>query len=141
MIPSRFRIPLVAVLVAIGLASGIAVQVNGAPEAPQWRNLTAEEGRTLLSLARDFHPEEEEARYLQCMQRVDAAAADPEQKAQMQEALSLAVGGVRRMGYTSYADITDDYERRRLAKMLAEGQWMRGFRKGLGECLSRGTPQ
>jgi hypothetical protein len=134
---SRFRIPVIAVLVALGLASGIAVRVNGASEAPQWRNLTAEEGRTLLSLARDFHPDEEDARYIECMQPVDAAAADPEQKALMQEALSLAVGGVRRMGYTSYADITDDYERRRLAKMLAEGQWMRGFRADFGKCLER----
>ena len=37
--------------------------------------------------------------------------------------------------YAQALDATYDYERRRLSKMIAEGQWMRGFRSDLGRCL------
>ena len=55
----------------------------------------------------------------------------------MHEALALVEGAVRRMGYPSYAAITDDYERMRLAKMLAEKAWMKQFRIDVGQCPDR----
>jgi hypothetical protein len=131
----RPRIPLITALLGIGFALGILVSMNGSADTRALRNLSADEGRTLVALAQDFFPDEEEARYRECIVPVDAAMADPAQKAQMQDALSLVLGGARRMGYSSYPEITDDYERQRLAKMIAEGQWMRGFRSDLGRCL------
>jgi hypothetical protein len=131
----RPRIPLITALVAVGFALGVLLSMNGSADTPTFRNLSLDESRTLTALAQDFFPDQEEARYAACIAPVDAAIADPAQKAQMQDALSLVLGGARRMGYSSYPDITDDYERRRLAKMIAEGQWMRGFRSELGKCL------
>jgi hypothetical protein len=134
----RPRIPLITALVAIGFALGVLLSMNGSADTPTFRNLSPDESRTLIALAQDFFPDQEEARYAACIAPVDTAIADPAQKAQMQDALSLVLGGARRMGYSSYPDITDDYERRRLAKMIAESQWMRGFRSELGKCLGVG---
>jgi hypothetical protein len=49
----------------------------------------------------------------------------------------MVEGAVRRMGYRSYTEISDDYERLRLAKMLGEKQWMKQFRVEVGQCLDR----
>jgi hypothetical protein len=40
------------------------------------------------------------------------------------------------MGYKQYADITDDYERLRLAKMLGERGWLKQFRTDVTACLA-----
>jgi len=50
----------------------------------------------------------------------------------------MAEGAARRMGYKTYLGISDDDERERLAKMLAEGRWMRQFKKSLEACLKAG---
>jgi hypothetical protein len=108
-----------------------------------FENLTAEQGRTLLALARDFDAEGEERpgpAYAACVARYDAEAADPADRVQMEESFQLIVGAVRRMGYQQYADISDDYERLRLAKILGERGWLKRFRTEVIVCLAARQP-
>jgi len=108
---------------------------------PGFENLTADEARTLLSLARDFDSEEERPQpaYQICLAPFDAQATDAAKREQMQEALKMVQGASRRMGYLNYADITDEYERLRLAKMLGERGWLKQFRTDVTACLA-GAP-
>jgi hypothetical protein len=132
------RITLRAVLVA---ASAGLVLPAAAGSAADWtaslQNLTPAQGRTLLALARDFfqHPELPDGPYTVCIEPYDKAAADPQAKASLEESMDLVDGATRRMGYGSYADISDEYERLRLSKMLAEGRWLRQFKKSVEQCL------
>jgi hypothetical protein len=128
--PSR---PLAAALVAL-----FAVLAPGAAQAQEgFRNLTADQAQTLVSLARDFLRDEDTPaeRYRACLVPLDGRVGDPQHKERMDEALKVVEGAVRRMGYSRYPDITDDYERRRLGKMLGEGAWMREFRAEMSKCL------
>lgn len=102
------------------------------------KNLSAKDGRTLFAIAHDLFPGQSfsDARYTACIDAFDDAAADPAEKAAAEEAMSLVVGAARRMGYHSYEDIADEQERLRMARMLAEGRWMRRFKKGMEECLN-----
>ena len=101
------------------------------------KHLTPTQGRTLLHLTRDFFQHEElaDSHYTRCIDPYDAAASDPQTKETIDESLKLVEGASRRMGYTAYTEISDDYERLRLAKMLAEGRWLRQFKKGVQQCL------
>jgi hypothetical protein len=121
-----------------GLLIGIGpLAATGGDWTAGLHHVTPQQARTLLALARDFfpHPELSDAHYTVCITPVDAAAADPQAKASMEDAMEVVEGATRRMGYTSYPDISDEYERLRLSKMLAEGRWMRQFKKSLEQCL------
>jgi hypothetical protein len=132
-------ITLRAVLVAA--SAGLLLAAAGSGGAADWvaslQNLTPAQGRTLLALARDFfqHPELSDSHYTVCIDPYDRAAADPQTRVSVEESMDIVAGATRRMGYGSYAEITDEYERLRLSKMLAEGRWLRQFRKSLEQCL------
>ena len=123
-------------LMAVALLA--AAQSMAAPAA-KFTNLTAEQAQTLLALAHDYHPRDgvAESHYLNCVVPYDMQAANAQDKQRIDESLLMVEGAVRRMGYRSYAEISDDYERLRLAKMLGEKQWMKQFRVEVGQCLDR----
>jgi hypothetical protein len=133
---SWLRVWIARVVMALALLG--AAQAMGQP-AVKFTHLTAEQAQTLLALARDYHPREgvAESHYTSCIAPYDMQAGNAQDRHSMDEALVLVEGAVRRMGYPSYAAITDDYERMRLAKMLAEKQWMKQFRADVGQCLDR----
>jgi len=119
------------------LLSVAATSASGADWAASLRNLTPAQGRTLLALARDFfqHSELSDSNYTVCIDPYDNAAADPQVRTSLEESMDLVEGASRRMGYGSYAEISDEYERLRLSKMLAEGRWLRQFKKSVEQCL------
>ena len=123
------RLTLLTLLLACALAQADA----------GFENLTADQARTLLSLAHDFDSEEErpQSAYRTCLAPYDARAKDPAQLEQMQDALKIVEGAARRMGYPNYPDITDEYERLRLAKMLGANGWLKQFRNEVTACLAR----
>jgi hypothetical protein len=104
---------------------------------PAFENLTPEQGRALLALARDFDAQEdhEAAAYDRCVARYDAQARDPGGRQPIEEALKMVKGAARRMGHERYADISDQDERLRLAKMLSERGWLKSFRAEISACL------
>jgi len=129
-------------VVLVGCVASIPTFAKEAAPATQaWaaglKNLTPQQGQTLLQLARDLFPNPElaDSNYTACVDPFDVAAGDPQAKAEMEEALKTVEGASRRMANTAYIDISDDEERLRLAKMLADGRWMRGFKKSIGACL------
>lgn len=101
------------------------------------KNLTPQQGLTLLVIARDLFPHDEiaDSKYTACIDPVDTAAADPQEKAAVEDAMLMVAGATRRMGYQVYTEISDVDERMRMSKMLADGRWMRKFKKSVGECL------
>jgi hypothetical protein len=123
------------------MASIAVVAKETAPVTQAWaaslKNLTPQQGLTLLQLARDLFPNPElaDSSYTQCIDPYDAAASDPQAKADMEEAFKTVEGASRRIANTAYINISDEDERLRLAKMLADGRWMRGFKKSVGACL------
>jgi hypothetical protein len=121
--------------VAIWLA---AVPLAYSGTTAELQNFTAQQASTLLSIARDLFPQPglNEADFQRCLAGVDAAVTE-EERAAIAEAMSVVDGALRRMGYRAYEDISDEYERVRMAKMLAEGRWMRGYRKSMEQCLNR----
>jgi hypothetical protein len=100
------------------------------------KNLTPEQGQTLLKVARDLFPHQElaDSSYTVCIDPYDAAALDPRAKAEIQDGLKTVEGASRRIANTAYVNISDDDERIRLAKMLADGRWMGGFKKTVAAC-------
>jgi hypothetical protein len=120
-------------LLALPLACALAQADTG------YQNLSPQQARTLLSLARDFDAENERppAAYQLCIAPFDAQAQDPAQREQMLDALKVVDGAARRMGYPNYPDITDEYERLRLAKMLGANGWLKQFRTQVTACLAR----
>lgn len=139
-LPLRRASLLVTVLAGV-LVSTAAVSNEAAQAAKAWtaglENLTPEQGQTLLKIARDLFPHQglADSNYTVCIDPYDVAASDPQVKADVQDALKTVAGASRRMANTAYVDISDDAERVRLAKMLADGRWMRGFKKAVGACL------
>jgi hypothetical protein len=130
-------------LVVLSILAACAGALLAARADTNFQHLTAEQGRTLLALARDFDPEDEareESAYAACVARYDADAADPAKRAPMDESFVLIDGATRRMGYKQYADISDDYERLRLAKMLGERGWLKQFRADVTACLAAPQP-
>jgi hypothetical protein len=101
-------------------------------------NLTAQEALTLFSMSRDLFPHAgmADSTYMACIDPIDAAASDPQEKAAIDNAMGLIAGAMRRMGYETYSDIADDDERVRMSKMLTEGRWLRQFRLGVERCLA-----
>ncbi len=128
----------VGMLMAITL---LAVGQAVAQPAAKFAKLSREQVQTLLALAHDYHPRDGagESNYATCIAPYDAQAGNAQDKQSMDEAMALMEGAVRRMGYPSYPAITDDYERMRLATMLAEKGWMKQFRIDVGECLDRAS--
>lgn len=90
-----------------------------------------------MKIARDLFPSQElhDSTYTACIDPYDIAASDPQAKADVLDALKTVDGASRRIANTTYIDIPDDDERVRLAKMLADGRWMRGFKKSVSACL------
>jgi hypothetical protein len=130
-------------ILALSVLAACAGALLAAGSDPDFRNLTAEQARTLVALARDFDAQSEgrqESAYTACIGRYDADAADSSKRAQIDESFALIDGATRRMGYKHYADITDDYERLRLAKMLGERGWLKQFRSDLVACLGAAQP-
>jgi hypothetical protein len=129
-------------LIALSILAAFAGALLAARADTKFQYLNADQGRTLLALARDFDPEDEareESVYAACIARYDAEALDAAKRAQMEESFVLIDGATRRMGYKQYADITDDYERLRLAKMLGERGWLKQFRADVTACLASGA--
>ncbi len=131
----------------VALAAALAVvaalpSIGRADDTASWtsslKHLTPAQGQTLLKLSRDFYPHDElgDEPYARCIDPYDAAAADPQAKQALEESLQLVQGASRRMGYPDYFEISDDYERLRLAKMLGESPWLRAFRAKLRDCLN-----
>jgi len=122
-------------------ASTLSLSADAAESASAWaaglKNLTPEQGETLLRLARDLFPQEQlaDSKFTACIDPYDAAASDPQTKQAIEDSIGMAEGAARRMGYKTYTGISDDEERERMAKMLAEGRWMRQFKKSLETCL------
>lgn len=132
-----------ALLVAIGLSLPLAAPAAqpGAATiawADGMTNLTAQEALTLFSLSRDLFPHAgmADSTYMACVDPIDAAASDPQEKAAIDNAMGLIDGAMRRLGYESYSQIADDDERVRMSKMLTEGRWLRQFRLGVERCLA-----
>ena len=129
-----------AVLVGFALSTLVA-SIGAQQSTDAWaaglKNLTPEQGLTLLKLTRDWFQDDElaDSSYTVCIDPYDAAAGDAQTKGALEDALKLVQGASRRMGYTDYTDISDDYERIRMSKMLAEGGWMRQFKKSVEACL------
>jgi hypothetical protein len=116
-----------------------------AQDAAAWpdslQNLTAEQGNTLLQMARDLLPAEQQAdaRIGVCLSRVDAAASEAIYKQGLADSVKLAgIAAHRRTGDRRYIDIANNSERVRLAKMLSEGGWLRQFRVQLTACMQVG---
>lgn len=137
----RKRTPIRAAAVvgfAIAVSAGAAA---AAADTNAWAaglsNMTPEQGRTLLIIARDLFQHEElaDSNFTACIDPVDAAAGDPKEKAAIEGAMEMVAGASRRMGYKVFADIPHEDERIRLSKMLAEGRWLRQFKKSLESCL------
>jgi hypothetical protein len=130
-----FALP-AATLVALCASSPVL-----ADQSAEWttrlRNLRAVEAQTLLRIARDWYPHEalSDSHYIVCIEPYETAASDPQQKAQIDAALGMAEAGSRRMGYASYLAVSDEEERVRLARNLADGPWMRKFRLSVAACL------
>jgi hypothetical protein len=130
----------VVVLAGCIVASSVVAK-EAAPATQTWasglKNLTPQQGLTLLLLARDLFPNPElaDSNYTVCVDPYDVAASDAQAKAEMEDAFKSVEGASRRMANTAYIDISDDAERVRLAKMLADGRWVRGFKKSVGACL------
>jgi hypothetical protein len=126
----------------VGLALSISTgSTSAAEDTNAWaaglKNLTPAQGKTFLKIARDLfqHEELSDSNYTACIDPFDSAASDPAAKAATEEALNMVQDGTRRMGYTAYVDITDEYERVRLAKNLADIRWLRNFKKSVEQCL------
>jgi hypothetical protein len=77
------------------------------------------------------HQELADSSYTVCIDPYDAAARDPQAKAEMQDAIKTVEGASRRIANTAYVNISDDDERIR----LANDRWMRGFKKTVAACL------
>lgn len=130
-------------LVLLTILAACAGALLAAGANSTFKNLTAEQEHTLLTLARDYDPDAEERAdpaYAACVARYDAEAADPAKRAQIDESFTLIAGATRRMGYTNYADISDDYERLRLAKILGERGWLKQFRAEVIACVAGSPP-
>lgn len=127
--------------IVVGLVISVSAVSAAAAEASAWasslENLTPAQGQTLLVIARDFFSSDEliDSNYTVCIDPYDAAAGDPQAKEALDGAMKTVEGASRRMGYTAYAEISDEYERTRLSKMLAETPWFRQFKKSLEACL------
>jgi hypothetical protein len=131
----RSRTLFIAILLAYGSQAA-------AQDAEAWirslKNMSQQQGQTLLQVARDLlpHGEQTDARIVNCLALVDARASDPQYRHGLDESVKLtAIASRRRTGDKSYIEITDNGERVRLAKMLSEGGWLRQFRAGLLDCL------
>lgn len=135
---ARLSASTAGVLMAVALLW--AVQATAQPAA-KFAKLTPEQVQTLLALAHDYHPRDGvgESNYATCIAPYDAQAGNAQDRQSMDDAMALVEGAVRRMGYPSYPAITDDYERMRLATMLAEKGWMKQFRIDVGQCLDRAS--
>lgn len=129
------------VLVFAGVLASTSAISNGATGSKAWaaglKNLTPGQGETLLRIARDLFPSQDlaDSSYTVCVDPYDVAASDPQAKADVLDALKTVEGASRRIANTTYVQISDDDERVRLAKMLADGRWMRGFKQSVGACL------
>lgn len=129
---------LVATALAALLAAAPATAAGGEAWSAGLKNLKPQQGRLLLALARDLVPHENlaDSRYAACIDPFDAAAADPQARGEIEDALQMALDGSRRMGYTGYLEISDEEERVRLARNLADGRWMRKFKMSVSQCLN-----
>lgn len=115
--------------------------VVAAEAADAWaaglKNLTPEQGKTLLKFARDLFPDEglQELKFTACLAPYDAEAGDPQKMETLLDSLKQIDGAAMRMGYRDYVGVTHEDERIRLSKMLAEGRSLRQFKKSVGQCL------
>ena len=132
----------VCILSAAQVIAAVFVALGSGPVlAEASRNLTADQVQTLAALARDYASADDtaDAQLAACIRPYDEKAADATEKERVEDALKMVEGTARRLGYTSYLEISDDHERRRLSKMLAEGPWMRQFRSDMERCLAGGA--
>ncbi len=139
--PNRKHSSIMAAALA-GLLLAIAVPATPAAEGSDaWaaglKNLTPEQGKTLLRIARDLfqHRELADSNYTQCIEPYDAAAGDPKDKAAMDDMMQAISDAARRMGYKTFLEIRDEEERVRMSKMLAESRALRPFKKSVEQCL------
>ena len=129
----------VGMLMAITL---LAIGQAVAQPAAKFAKLTPEQVQTLLALAHDYHPRDGvgESNYATCIAPYDAQAGNAQDKQSMDDAMALVEGSGATDGATrATRPSTDDYERMRLATMLAEKGWMKQFRIDVGQCLDRAS--
>lgn len=139
--PNRKHSSTIAAALA-GLLFAIALPASSAAEGSDaWaaglKNLTPEQGKTLLRIARDLfqHQELADSSYTQCIDPYDAKAGDPKEKAAMDDMMQSISDAARRMGYKTLLEIRDDDERVRISRMLAESRALRPFKKSVEQCL------
>jgi hypothetical protein len=88
---------LLAVVLASVVVSTLAGSNETAPTTKAWaaglKNLTPEQGQTLLKIARDLFPNRELADlyYTACIDPYDLAASDPQAKADVLDALQTCI--------------------------------------------------
>ena len=73
-----------SVLIVLSILAACAGALLAAGGDPAFQNITAEQGRTLLALARDYDPRDEGhevSAYAACIERYDADAADSTKRA------------------------------------------------------------
>lgn len=111
--------------------------------AGELRNFTPDQASTLQAIARDLFPQPElkAADFERCILQLDASVGSDEDREGIAGAMDMVEGALRRMGYRRYEDISDEYERVRMAGMFAERQWMRGFRASMDRCLNGTSAQ
>lgn len=101
--------------------------------------MTPEQGHFLLQITRDWVAPDKtgDAQIIACLGPVDALAADSEFRKGLEESVNLAgIAARRRTGDRSYLEIKDNAERVRMARLLAEGRWLRQLRLKLESCLA-----
>jgi hypothetical protein len=125
--------------VAVWLAAMCAMSAGAA----ETRNFSPEQARTLHAIARDLFPQPElsDADFDRCILQADANAGSEQDREDIAGAMNMVEGALRRMGYQRYEDISDEYERVRMAKIFAERHWMRSFRDSMQRCLTGGSAQ
>lgn len=139
--PPRDRIAILSAARSALLIATAGEPVVAAEAAHAWaaglKKLTTVQGMTLMKFARDLFPDEglEESKFASCLTPYDAEAGDPQKREPLLDSLKQIDGAAMRMGYKDYVGVSDEDERIRLSKMLAEGRGLRQFKKSVGQCL------
>ena len=137
----RSRISIIAVALTTFLIATPGAHVAATEAVEAWatglKNLTPEQGKTLLKFARDLFPDQNmgESNFTACLTPFDVEAGDPQKREPLLDSLKQIDGAAMRMGYKDYVGVSHEDERIRLSQMLAEGRSLRAFKKSVGRCL------
>lgn len=137
----RIRFSVLAAALSAMLIANPGEPVAAAESADAWaaglKNLTPEQGKTLMKFAHDLFPDEglKESKFMACLTPYDDEAGDPQKREPLLDSLKQIDGAAMRMGYKNYVGVSHEDERVRLSQMLAEGRSLRQFKNSVGQCL------